>query len=171
MASFFAVMEATKHGYAILDTGATTSLCGRGCFNKLQKYVGRSIDVDTSVRKRFKFGNGQMETAFGVVKFPWKWYNFSRTVDVHLIEPAAPCLIGIDVLTEIKGVCDLGKNLLKADPARWNDEDKNLKCPKQLVIPLRKIESGHVCIPFFVESCKGSQPTFDLSKGSENRPY
>ena len=171
MTNFFAVMEATKHGYAILDTGATTSLCGRSCFNKLQQFVGEKIEVDTSVRKKFKFGNAQMETSYGVAKFPWKWYNYSRTVDVHLIEPAAPCLIGIDVLTEIKGICDLNKNLLKADPTGWQDDEQKIKCPKQLIIQLKRIESGHVCVPFFVKGCQGCPPTFVQSKGSANRPF
>ena len=83
MTNFFAVMEATRHCYAILDTGATTSLCGKGCFEKLQKFVGQKIEVDTSVWKKFKFCNAQIDTSFGVAKFHWWWHGYSRTVDVH----------------------------------------------------------------------------------------
>ena len=120
-------LEEHKH-YAIIDSGATSTLCSAAAMEQLPP--DRILEVDPEVRKRFRFGNGSEGTTSS--RAVLKVQGVPLAVDVLETEKMVPMLISVKWLSENKAILDFGKGELLL-----NDH----------LIKLKRSASGHLLMP------------------------
>ena len=135
--------ESDLHCYKnfIIDTGAPSSIMSYDNAKKIIsdfKRMGKPYKVD-GVNKYFRFGPSKTYKSSQRLKFPLLMYKAELDVSFYIIDaPNIPNLLGQDVLDRLQVNIDLaGRNLI------FKSKDRN----GQILVPVRKLKSGHYAVP------------------------
>ena len=125
----------------IIDTGAPSSIISFENARKIVtdfKRVGKPYKVEGTL-KFFRFGPSKVFKSVQKITFPLIMYKAELNVSFFIVDaPNIPNLLGQDVLDRLKVTIDLaGRNLI------FKSKEKN----GQVLIPVRKLKSGHYSVP------------------------
>ena len=133
--------SAERLRYAVLDTGATETV---GSMDALQHILNlrvemfgyEHVEIDTSHRKFFKFGNGASDQSCSYVLLPQLVGNTIASLGVHAMNvPGIPMLIGIKTMERLGARIDVLTKTLEFQ-----------KIFPGVCIPLKRGDNGHLLL-------------------------
>ena len=106
-------------GWAIMDSGATRTVCGEAVWNQISEYLlmrGMSDRITTKGENRdFRFGDGVVVRSKVVIKIPVCLAKTWRELTLHVLPGSTPLLLARPDLERWKIVVDYGKKLVLVD--------------------------------------------------------
>ena len=124
------VVDRTK-GMAIVDTGCTSTVCGRRWINDYKEKGGEMEEVEGD-ETTYRFGDGKKMTSSQKVMIKLRVGLKNRRLQVNIVEGDVTLLLSINSLKRMAAVIDCnGKCIISQDER----------------IELIEMEGGHLCMP------------------------
>ena len=109
----------TAVGWAIMDSGATRSVCGEATWNQINEYLlmrGLSDKVDSKGESRdFRFGDGAVVRSKVSVTIPVCVAKSWKELKLHVLPGETPLLLARPDLERWKVVVDYGNKMVRVD--------------------------------------------------------
>ena len=129
----------TRVGCMLLDSGATTQVCGLAAADERQLAALESglddSQFDQDYTRTFTFGDGEQNTSLGTATVPAVLGTAQVGLPVSILDRAAPPLLGVGILNQSKALVDFGD-----DAGVWFE---GLGGPKT---PCMRLSSGHLVL-------------------------
>ena len=132
-------LTSVPDGYAIIDTGCTTSIVGSETADRLRAYLesqGWPQPVSRTLPPvELKGFNGTKEETTNGLKWAVKLGSLWGTITTYMIPGAAPFLLSRRVLEGMDAKLDLGRQTITSTKHGMHD------------VPLRQASNGHLLLP------------------------
>ena len=131
--------ELARAGCMLLDSGATTQVCGLAAADEIQLAAVDSglgdVQFDQGDTRTFTFGNGEQDTSLGTAVVPAVLGTAQVGLPISILDRPAPPLLGVGILNQSKAVVDFGDH-----PGVWFE---GLGGPKTSCL---RLSSGHLAL-------------------------
>ena len=112
-------------GYAILDTGATTSVVGEDTAQRYEHFTAQGFPPPKSIELppvELRGFNGQVEQTSSGLRWTVKLGSLHGTIVTYLVPGSTPFLLSRRVLENMQAVIDLGKQTITSQKHGMHEE-------------------------------------------------
>ena len=129
----------------LLDSGATTHVCGLAAAGEIQLVAVESglgdVHFEQDDTRTFTLGNGEQDTSLGAAFVPAVLGTAHVGLPISILDRPAPPLLGISILNQSKAVVDFGDH-----PGVWFEGQGGPKTPYM------RLASGHLALKVVSEA-------------------